>query len=194
MADESKEAATKATETQTIEMTEFEGLLQKEFKPKTDSAREAVQSAVQELAAQALQQTALISDDAVRTIETIIAEIDRKLSEQINLILHHPDFQQLEGTWRGLSHLVNNTETDEMLKIRVMNLSKKDLGKTIKKFKGTAWDQSPLFKKMYEEEFGQFGGEPYGSLVCDYHFDHSPPDVELLGEMAKIASAAHAPL
>jgi type VI secretion system protein ImpC len=76
-----------------------------------------------------------------------------------------------------------------MLKIRVMNISKKDLSKTLKKFKGTAWDQSPLFKKIYEEEYGQFGGEPYGCLVGDYHFDHSPPDVELLGEIAQIAAA-----
>jgi type VI secretion system protein ImpC len=193
MADESKDAATEAAEAQSIEMNEFEGLLQKEFKPKTDRAREAVQAAVQELAGQALQKTALISDDAVRTIETIIAEIDKKLTEQINLIMHHPDFQQLEGTWRGLSYLVNNTETDEMLKIRVLNLSKKDLGKTIKKFKGTAWDQSPLFKKMYEDEFGTPGGEPYGCLVGDYYFDHTPQNVQILEGMAKIASAAHAP-
>jgi len=89
---------------------------------------------------------------------------------------------------------VNNTETDEMLKIRVLNISKKDMSKTLKKFKGTAWDQSPIFKKVYEDEYGQFGGEPYGTLVADYHFDHSPPDVELLGEMSKIAAAAHAPL
>jgi type VI secretion system protein ImpC len=80
-----------------------------------------------------------------------------------------------------------------MLKIRVLNISKKDLHKTLKKFKGTAWDQSPIFKKLYEEEYGQFGGEPYGCLVGDYHFNHSPPDVELLGEMAKVAAAAHAP-
>ncbi|MEO6300680.1 MAG: type VI secretion system contractile sheath large subunit, partial [Paracoccaceae bacterium] len=89
---------------------------------------------------------------------------------------------------------VNNTETDEMLKIRVMNISKKDMSKTLRKFKGTAWDQSPIFKKVYEEEFGQLGGQPYGTLVADYYFDHSPPDVELLGEMAKIAASAHAPL
>ena len=92
----------------------------------------------------------------------MIAEIDRKLSEQINAIIHHEDFQQLEGAWRGLHYLVNNTETDEMLKIRVFNISKKDLGKTLKKFRGTAWDQSPIFKKIYEEEYGQFGGEPFG--------------------------------
>ena len=145
------------------------------------------------LAEQALAGTALIADDAIKTIEAIIAEIDQKLTEQINLIMHHEDFKALEGTWRGLHHLVNNTETDETLKIRVMNISKKDVGKTLKKFKGTAWDQSPLFKKIYEEEYGTPGGEPYGCLVGDYHFDHSPPDVEILAGMAQIAAAAHAP-
>ena len=193
MADLKKDTSAETTEAQTMEMNEFEGLLHKEFKPKTDRAREAVQNAVQTLAAQALEQTALISDDAVRTIETIVAEIDKKLSEQINLIMHHQDFQRLEGTWRGLSHLINNTETDEQLKIRVLNLSKKDLGKTLKKFKGTAWDQSPLFKKMYEDEFGTPGGEPYGCLVGDYTFDHTPKNVEMLSGIAQIAAAAHAP-
>ncbi len=173
---------------------EFASLLQKEFRPKSDQAKTAVEQAVKTLAEQALVNTALVSDDALRTIEGIIAEIDKKLTEQVNLILHHADFQQLESAWRGLHYLVNNTETDEMLKIRVLNISNKDMAKTLKKFKGTAWDQSPIFKKIYEEEFGQFGGEPYGTLVADYHFDHSPPDVELLAEMSKVAAAAHAPL
>ncbi len=173
---------------------EFEALLQKEFRPKSDQAKTAVEQAVKTLAEQALANTALISNDALRSIESIVAEIDKKLTEQVNLILHHEDFQQMESAWRGLHYLVNNTETDEMLKIRVMNISKKDMHKTLRKFKGTAWDQSPIFKKVYEEEFGQFGGEPYGTLVADYHFDHSPPDIELLGEMSKIAAAAHAPL
>jgi type VI secretion system protein ImpC len=172
---------------------EFSALLQQEFKPKTERTREAVTSAVQTLAEQVLKETSLVSDDAVETIEGIIAEIDKKLTEQVNLILHHEDFQKLEGTWRGLHYLVNNTETDEMLKIRVMNVSKLELGKTLKKFKGTAWDQSPIFKKVYEEEYGQFGGEPYGCLVGDYHFDQSPPDVELLTSMSKVAAAAHSP-
>jgi len=178
---------------ETMEVSAFEELLQKEFKPKTDHAKTAIQTAVQTLAAQALADTALVSDDAVKTIEAIIAEIDRKLTEQVNLIIHHPDFQQLEGAWRGLHHLVTNTETDETLKIRVLNISKKELGKTIKKYKGTAWDQSPLFKKLYEDEFGTPGGEPYGCIVGDYYFDHSPPDVEILQGMAQIAAAAHAP-
>ncbi|MCL4209619.1 MAG: type VI secretion system contractile sheath large subunit [Phycisphaeraceae bacterium] len=193
MAEANQATQAQAGATTTLEPSEFAALLQKEFKPKSDRAKEAVQSAVQTLAEQALAGTNLVSEDAVKTIEAIIAEIDRKLTQQINQILHHPDFQQLEGAWRGLHYLVNNTETDEMLKIRVLNISKKELGKTLKKFKGTAWDQSPLFKKFYEEEYGQFGGEPYGCLVGDYHFDHTPPDVELLGEMAKVAAACHAP-
>ncbi|MBQ0961316.1 type VI secretion system contractile sheath large subunit [Ideonella sp. 4Y11] len=177
----------------TMEGSDFASLLSKEFKPKSDEARSAVENAVQTLAQQALTNAKLISNDTVATIESMIAAIDRKLSEQINLILHHPDLQKLESAWRGLHYMVNNTETDEQLKIRVMSISKQELGKTLKRYKGTAWDQSPLFKKLYDEEYGQFGGEPFGAIVGDYHFDHSPPDVELLGEMSKIAAAAHAP-
>jgi type VI secretion system protein ImpC len=177
----------------TMEMSDFGSLLQKEFKPQSDKAKEAVENAVRTLAEQALIGSNVISGDVLATIEGLIAQLDKKLSEQINLILHTPEFQAVEGAWRGLHHLVNNTETDESLKIRVMNISKNDLGKTLKKFKGTAWDQSPIFKKMYEEEFGQFGGEPFGSIVADYYFDNSAPDVELLANMAKVAAAAHAP-
>lgn len=179
--------------TQTMESSEFNDLLQKELKPKSDHAREAIDNAVKTLAEQALEGVAVISDDSLTTIESMISAIDKKLTEQVNLILHHDDFQKLEGAWRGLSYLVNNTETDEMLKIKVFNIPKKELGKTLKKFKGTAWDQSPVFKRVYEEEFGQFGGEPFGALVGDYHFDQSPADVELLGEISQIAAAAHAP-
>ncbi|HEY2251572.1 MAG TPA: type VI secretion system contractile sheath large subunit [Planctomycetaceae bacterium] len=177
----------------TTSMDDFSSLLNKEFKPKSDQAKEAVESAVRTLAEQALKDTATISDDVLKTIQSLIASIDKKLTEQINQILHHADFQKLEGAWRGLHHLVNHTETDEMLKIRVMNISKQELGKTLKKYKGTAWDQSPFFKKLYEEEYGQFGGQPYGCLVGDYHFDHSAPDCEMLAEIAQIAAACHAP-
>ena len=177
----------------TLEGNDFAALLSKEFKPKSDEAKSAVESAVQTLAKQALAHVNLISNDTVASIEAMIAALDRKMSDQVNLILHHEDFQKLESAWRGLHYMVNNTETDEQLKIRVMAISKQDLGKTLKRYKGTAWDQSPLFKKLYEEEYGQFGGEPFAAIVGDYHFDHSPPDVELLGEMAKIAASAHAP-
>jgi type VI secretion system protein ImpC len=191
MAEEKREGA--APEQETLEASEFASLLKKEFKPKSNRAQEAVEGAVRTLAEQAVAAATLISDDALETIEALVAELDRKLTEQINLILHHPDFQQMEGAWRGLHHLVTNTETDEMLKIRVMNISKRDVAKTLKKYKGTAWDQSPLFKKVYEEEYGMFGGEPYGCLVGDYFFDHSPADVEMLDGMAAIAAAAFTP-
>src|SRR6478736_4020056 len=182
-----------AQPTAALESNEFDLLLKQEFKPKTDEAKEAVERAVRTLAEQALSQTKLISGDVVKSIEAIIAQLDKKLTEQINLILHHQAFQKLEGAWRVLSYHVNNTETDEMLKIRFMNISKADLGKTLKRYKGTAWDQSPLFKKIYEAEYGQFGGEPFGCLVGDYYFDQTAPDVELLGEMAQVAAAAHTP-
>lgn len=177
----------------TVEVSEFNKLLDQGFKPKSDAARSAIETAVRTLAEQALAGVSVISDDAVKTIEGMIAEIDLKLSSQINAILHHADFQTLEGAWLGLNHLVSNSETDEKLSIKFLNISKSDLGKTLKKFKGSSWDQSPLFKKIYEEEFGAPGGKPYGALIGDYHFDHTPPDVELLRGMAQIAAASHAP-
>ncbi|WP_187495540.1 type VI secretion system contractile sheath domain-containing protein, partial [Pantoea agglomerans] len=108
-------------------------------------------------------------------------------------ILHHNEFQTLEGAWRGLHYLVTHTETDELLKIKALPASRNDVARMLKRYKGVAWDQSPLFRKIYEEEYGQFGGEPFGCLVGDFHFNHSPPDVEMLGELSKIAAAAHAP-
>lgn len=194
MADANSEGKAAEAGVETLETGDFASLLQKEFKPKGDKAKDAIDSAVQTLAEQALAGTAIIPGNAIATVEALMAEIDKKLSEQINLILHHENFQSVEGAWRGLHHLVNNTETDEQLKIRVLNISKKDLHKTVKKFKGTAWDQSPIFKKMYEEEYGQFGGEPYGALIADYYFDNSGPDVELMSEMAKVCAASHAPM
>jgi type VI secretion system protein ImpC len=179
--------------TQTIEAGDFATLLNKEFKPKSERAKEEVESAVRTLAEQVLNKSEIVSDDVTQTINAYVAELDRKITEQLNLIMHHAEFQKLESAWRGLHYLVNNTETDQMLKIRVMNISKKELGKTLKRYKGTAWDQSPIFKKIYEEEYGQLGGEPYGCLIGDYYFDHSAPDVEMLGGIAQVAAAAHAP-
>ncbi len=128
-----------------------------------------------------------------RAVEALCAEIDRKLCTQINLILHHPEFQHLEASWRGLHLLVCGIETDTMLKVRVFSIGKRELARTLRKFRGTAWDQSPIFRKIYEEEYGQLGGEPFGVLVGDYEFDHHPEDVQVLADMARIAAAAHTP-
>jgi type VI secretion system protein ImpC len=163
------------------------------FRPQSAQARTEIEDALRVSAQWALQHTQLISDDAVKTLQGLIGEIDRMLSEQIDLILHHESFQRIEGAWRGLHYLVSNTETDEMLQLRVLNISKAELHRTLKWYKGAAWDQSPLFKRIYEEEFGTLGGKPYGCVVGDFYFDHSATDVELLGELSKVCAAAHAP-
>jgi type VI secretion system protein ImpC len=187
-----QEAPTAET-TEAAQESAFATLLQREFRPQTDQAAQRIEGAVQILAEQALADTTLVSDDAIKSIQAMIAVIDRKLTDQVNQILHHADFKKIEGAWRGLHHLVNNTETDEMLKIRVLNISKADLGKTLSRFEGTAWDQSPIFKQVYTHEYSQFGGEPFGCLIGDYEFSNSPPDVALLRNMAQISAAAHAP-
>lgn len=126
-------------------------------------------------------------------IEALIAEIDATLSTQINTILHAPDYQALEASWRGLWMLVRTADPDAGVKVKILDIGKRDLSRVLRKFRGNAWDQSPIFRRIYEEEFGQLGGEPYGVLVGDYAFDHRPEDVVLLRDIAKIAAAAHAP-
>jgi len=163
------------------------------FRPHTERARAEIEDALRVTAAWALEHTRLVSDDAVKTLQSLIGEIDRVLSEQVELILHHERFQRLESAWRGLHYLVSNTETDEMLQLRVLNITKAELHRTLKWYKGAAWDQSPIFKRLYEEEFGTLGGTPYGCVVGDFYFDHAAVDVELLGELSKICAAAHAP-
>lgn len=172
---------------------DFASLLQKEFKPADDAKKGRIEEAVQTLAQQALQNASVIGDDVFTTLDAMKSAIDRKLSEQVNAIIHHEDFQKLESAWRGLNYMVMNTSTGPNLKIRVMNISKEECRKMFRQFRDAAWDQSPLFKKIYESEFGQLGGQPYGSFVCDYSFDHSAPDLEVLKGLAKIGAAAHAP-
>jgi len=178
----------------TAEAEDFSALLKQSFKPRTERAATEVENAVQTLVSQALADQSLVKGEVLDTIEEMIAQLDRKLSEQMNEILHAEEFQQLESAWRGLNYLVMNSETDATLKIRVMNVGKTELQRNLRLYPGARWDQSPLFKKVYESEFGTLGGEPYGALVADYHFSHSPMDVALLRDLSKIASAALAPL
>ncbi len=177
----------------TLDVAQFGDMLDAEFKPKTAAARSTIEKAIATLAREALKEGEVDPSDATATIKFLIKNLDDQLTKQVNLIIHHDDFQKLEGSWRGLQHMVSNTETDEQLKIKVLNISKKEIGKVLKKFKGTAWEQSPLFKKLYEEEFGTPGGEPYGCIVGDYEFDHSGPDVQVLQGLSQIAAAAHTP-
>src|SRR3981189_22580 len=179
--------------TQTQDADEFASLLKQTFRPRTERAATEIENAVKTLGEQALADTSVIKSDVLDTIGEMIAQLDKKLSAQMNEIMHAPEFQQLEGAWRGLKYLVFQSETDALLKIRVMNVSKNELYRHLRLFPNAAWDQSPLFKKVYEEEFGQLGGQPYGCLIGDYYFSHLPTDVQLLRDLGKVASAAHAP-
>src|SRR5437588_446693 len=120
----------------------------------------------------------VVSKDVETNIKYWIGEIDKKLSAQLNEIVHAPEFQRLEGTWRGLHYLVQQSETGESLKLRVLNVTKRELGKDLEK--AVEFDQSATFKKVYEDEYGQLGGEPYGMLLADYEFGRHPEDIEML--------------
>lgn len=172
---------------------EFQDLLKQSFKPRSERAASDVENAVNTLVETALADTSVIKEDVLDTIEGMIAKLDEKLTAQMNEILHAEPFQKLESAWRGLSYLVYNSETDSTLKIKVMNVSKSELYQMFKRYPGAKWDQSPLFKKVYEQEFGQLGGQPYGCLIGDYYFSQLPTDVAILREMGRVSSAAHAP-
>jgi type VI secretion system protein ImpC len=146
---------------------------------------------VKEFVAQALNGQMTLSRDAEASIQARIAQIDRLISLQVSEILHHPSFQKLEGTWRGIKYLLDQSETNEMLKIKVLNVSKKELLKDLQR--ASEFDQSALFKKVYEEEFGVFGGAPFAAMVGDYEFGRGPEDIELLERISQVASSAHAP-
>jgi len=176
------------------EADEFSALLKQSFKPRSERAAIEVENGVNTLIQQALADTSLIKSDVLDTIDEMIARLDEKLSAQVNEILHAPEFQQIESAWRGLHYLVFNSETDTTLKLRVMNVSKQELYKDLRLYPDAKWDQSPLFKAVYEQEYGTLGGQPFGALVADYHFDHSAVDVRLLRDLSKIAAAAHAPM
>ena len=154
-------------------------------------ARERGKNLVKEFVAQVLEGSMTVAKDAEMMINARIAQIDHLLSIQLNEVLHHPALQKLEGSWRGLRHLVYQSETSTMLKIRVMNCTKKELLRDLQR--APEFDQSALFKKIYEEEYGVFGGAPFGAMIGDYEFGKHPEDIELLERVSQVAAAAHAP-
>ena len=155
------------------------------------ASQERGRDMIKEFVAQVLEGHMTVSRDAEATIQARIAQIDKLLSRQLNEVLHHPSFQKLEGTWRGIKYLMDQSETNDMLKIKVLNVSKKDLLKDLQR--ASEFDQSAMFKKVYEEEFGVFGGAPFGALMGDYEFGRGPEDIELLERISQVAAAAHAP-
>jgi len=156
-------------------------------KNQTEQAKDMIAEFVQ----QVMQGQMVVSKDMEATINARIAAIDKLVSLQLNEIMHAEDFQKLEASWRGLNHLVMNSETSTMLKLRVFNASKKEMAKDLEK--AVEFDQSALFKKIYEEEFGSFGGAPYGALIGDYEFTNHPQDIALLTKISNVAASANAP-
>jgi type VI secretion system protein ImpC len=156
-----------------------------------ETEKDHARDLVGELVAEVQRGSVRLDRNLAASIDARVAELDQLLSDQVNAILHHPDFQRLEGSWRGLKQLVGQAETGPMLKIKVLNASKQDL---LKDFKSAPdYDQSALFKAIYEEEYGTFGGAPYAALVGDFEFGRSPEDFRLLEELGHVAAAAHAP-
>src|SRR6476619_6184948 len=173
------------------ETTEGPSFLDQVVAATRQTAPDQAQDLVKNLVEQALAGTVTFDKNLSRTFDQAIAAIDRKLSEQLNAIMHHPKFSALEGTWRGLHYLVMNSETSTSLKLRVLNLPKRELSRDLQR--AVEFDQSQLFKKIYENEFGTPGGEPYGSLIGDYEFTNHPEDIETLSMVSNVAAAAFAP-
>ena len=160
---------------------------------KTPAAEDAVERAVRAIMDTLVDPNSVVSDDLLSTLNGFISVLDRQLSDQVNRILHDENFQKVERAWRGLDHLVSNTRTDEMLKIKVLNISKQEVATSLRYFTGAKWEYSPLARKIFRDEYNTMMGQPFGCLVGDYYFDHTPAEVALLGQISTIAAACHAP-
>ncbi len=184
-------ATTTTAATATTELPLLDRIIQEGKMARDESQQAYARDLVGEFVNQILDEGMTVSKDTVASIEARVAQIDQLLSEQLNEILHHEEFQRLEAAWRGLHFLVMNTETSTKLKLRLLNVTKKELLSDLEK--ATEFDQSALFKKIYEEEYGTFGGHPFGLLVGDFEFGRHPQDMALLEKLSGVAAAAHAP-
>jgi type VI secretion system protein ImpC len=191
MSSKANPLAAKSAEPQTTEVSLLDQIVSQGRFGTDTIAQERGKDMVREFINQVLDGKMTLSRDAEATISARIAEIDRLVSLQLNEVLHNPAFQKLEATWRGIWHLVNKSETSDMLKIKLLNVPKRDLLRDLQR--ALDFDQSAFFKKVYEEEFGVFGGAPFGALVGDYEFGRGGEDIELLEKVAQVAAAAHAP-
>ncbi|MBV9496013.1 MAG: type VI secretion system contractile sheath large subunit [Acidobacteria bacterium] len=191
MADETAPQAEAAAAATTTEVSLLDQIIDKGKLARDASQKERAKDLVGEFVTQILDKGMTVSRDTMAMIQAQIARIDELLSGQLNEILHHPDFQKLEASWRGLHYFVMNTETSTRLKLRLLSASKAEIFKDLDQ--AIEFDQSQLFKKIYEEEYGTFGGYPYSLLIGDYEFGRHPQDMALLEKLSGVAAAAHAP-
>jgi type VI secretion system protein ImpC len=185
-----QQAAAAAAET-TTELGLLDQIVEQGRFGREGAARERGKDLVKKFVSEVLEGTITYAADTEAMINARIAQIDHLLSIQLNEIVHHKDFQKLEASWRGLKYLMSQSETGTGLKIKVLNVSKKELLRDLQR--APEFDQSAMFKKVYEEEFGVFGGSPFGALIGDYEFDKSGQDIELLEKISQVAAASHAP-
>jgi type VI secretion system protein ImpC len=190
MADQ-KRAASGSAEVKSEEVSLLDQILDNVSSSADPNRRAAARDMVADFAKQVLDGAMVYAKDTESMVKARIAQLDALISAQLNEVMHAAEFQRLEATWRGLKHLVDQTETGTMMKIKTFNTSKKDLGKDLER--AAEFDQSAMFKKIYEEEYGVFGGSPFGLLVGDYEFGNHPEDLALLEKMSNVAAAAHAP-
>jgi len=188
MSSQSSAAGAAANTTTT---TEAGSILDQVLSATKQTERSRAEDLIRTLTEEAMKGTVTYSKNVTQTINQAIAALDASLSKQLAKVMHHPDYLKLEGSWRGLHHLVMNSETSTKLKIKAFNISKRELFKDVDK--AVEFDQSQIFKKLYENEFGSPGGEPYGALIGDYEFSNHPEDVELLSKMSNVAAAAFCP-
>lgn len=167
------------------------GLLDQVIGATKQTERDRAQELIKALTEEALKGTVTYSRNLTQTFDRAIAALDQKISTQLNAVMHHERFSKLEGSWRGLNYLVMNSETGTSLKLRMLNISKRELSRDLQR--AVEFDQSQTFKKLYENEFGSPGGEPYGSIIGDYEWTNHPDDIETLRLMSNVAAAAFAP-
>jgi len=191
MSDAQRAAAAPEAATQAGEVSLLDQIVEQGRLARDPAGKERGKNLVKEFVTQVLEGAMTISKDAEAMINARIAQIDHLVSIQLNEVLHHQVFQKLEGSWRGLKYMLDQSETSDKLKIKVLNVTKKELLRDLQR--APEFDQSALFKKVYEEEYGVFGGAPFAALVGDYEFNRGPEDIELLEKVSNVAAAAHAP-
>ncbi len=188
---EAQKAQPVAAATTTAEVSLLDQIVEQGRFGEEPASQQRGKNLVKEFLAQVLSGEVTVSRDSEAMINQRIAQIDHLVSLQLNEVMHHPAFQKLEGSWRGLKYLLDNSEMTPMLKVRVLNASKKEVLKDLQR--APEFDQSALFRKVYEDEYGIFGGEPFGALIGDFEFTKHPEDIELLEKVSQVAAAAHAP-
>jgi len=184
-------AAPAAAVTTTTEASLLDQIVQKGRFGDEPAAQQRGRDLITEFLGEVMKGEVTPSRDAEQMINARIAQVDHLISQQLNEVLHHPSFQKLEASWRGLKYVLDNSEMTPMLKVRVLNATKKEVLRDLQR--APEFDQSALFRKVYEEEYGVFGGEPFAALIGDFEFTRHPEDIELLDKISHVAAAAHAP-